>query len=132
MSENPKAHSLRIFVIEDHAESLEALTLFLTRRGHVVESAQSVDEAEAKLPHSDCQLILSDIQLPDGTGWDLLASGCVPPGRYAVAMSGCGSESDQAQSKAVGFKAHLVKPMRLADVENVLAEARAAMGFPPS
>lgn len=116
-------------MIEDHAESLEALTIFLTRRGHTVESAQSVEEAEAKLPHSDCQLILSDIQLPDGTGWDLLTSGHVPPGVFAVAMSGCGTDSDQAQSKEAGFKAHLVKPMRLADVENVLAEARSALGY---
>lgn len=121
--------SLRIFVIEDHAESLEALTIFLTRRGHTVETAQSVEEAEAKLPHSNCQLILSDLQLPDGTGWDLLSSGCVPEGVFAAAMSGWGTDdSALAHSRAAGFKAHLVKPMRLADVEHVIEEARSAWG----
>ena len=127
VNQTPPATPLRIFVVEDHEASLEALTLFLTRRGHTVISAQTVEEAEAKLPGSDCQLILSDINLPDGTGWDLLTSPAVPPGTYAAAMSGLGSESDLEHSKAAGFRAHLVKPMRLADVEKVLAEAREAV-----
>ena len=57
-------------------------------------------------------LLISDIELPDGTGLDLirhLRGGGPPP----VAMSGYGSEGDIRASLEAGFAEHLTKPVDL-------------------
>jgi DNA-binding response OmpR family regulator len=58
-------------------------------------------------------LLLSDLRLPDGNGWDLLRrlkeAGWRP--KHAIAISGWGSETDLAESKSAGFQAHLIKPL---------------------
>jgi CheY-like chemotaxis protein len=58
-------------------------------------------------------LLLSDLRLPDGNGWDLLRrleeAGWRP--EHAIAISGWGSETDLAKSKSAGFQAHLIKPL---------------------
>jgi two-component system, NtrC family, response regulator PilR len=50
-------------------------------------------------------LLLSDLRLPDGNGWDLLRrleeAGCRP--QRAIAISGWSSEIDVAKSKSAGF-----------------------------
>ena len=66
--------------------------------------------------------ILSDISLPDGDGWDLLARldarGRRPA--HAFAMSGLGGAADQARSREAGFELHLIKPFAPEELENAL------------
>jgi len=57
------------------------------------------------------QLLISDIGLPDGSGVDLLAQIAHRDELQAIAMSGYGMESDLEQTKAAGFREHLVKPV---------------------
>jgi DNA-binding response OmpR family regulator len=56
-------------------------------------------------------LVLSDIALPDGTGWDMMrhirSRWAHVPG---IAMSGFGSEEDAGRSREAGFATHLTKP----------------------
>jgi CheY-like chemotaxis protein len=63
-------------------------------------------------------LLLSDIGLLDGTGWELLqhlnAAGCRP--RRAIALSDLRAEEDLQRSKAVGFDWHLSEPTELASI----------------
>jgi CheY-like chemotaxis protein len=54
-------------------------------------------------------LLLSDIGLPDGTGYDLMKE--VPASLPALALTGYGMESDVQQSLAAGFREHLTKPV---------------------
>ena len=57
-------------------------------------------------------LLISDVGLPDGSGYDLMrevqARRCAAIG---IAVSGYGSEQDVEQSKQAGFSEHLVKPV---------------------
>ena len=64
--------SLRIFVVEDHTDTLEALQIYLEQLGHVVRSARSKAEALKEIPMADCHILISDINLPDGNGWELM------------------------------------------------------------
>ncbi len=115
--------SLRVFVVENHDDTLTALRYYLEDFGHQVESAQSVSEALEKLPHSRLQVLICDIGLPDGTGWELLAKANLAPTVFAIATSGFGLTADKEKSVKAGFKHHLLKPFASEELEKVLAEA---------
>jgi CheY-like chemotaxis protein len=118
-----KPVSLKIFVVENHEDTRLSLTMLLEQLGHRVVSAATMAEALAALPAAGCDVLLSDIGLPDGDGWELLRR--AGPGRppYAVAMSGYGMAADREKSRAAGYRHHLVKPMALEPIEDLLAEA---------
>lgn len=101
---------LRVFVVENHDDTRLLLCLLLERMGHAVISAGSMREALQKIPESRCDVLISDIGLPDGDGWELMhrLNGRRP--RFAIAMSGRGLAEDSARSHAAGFRYHLVKP----------------------
>lgn len=114
---------LRIFVVENHPDTLKYLTLYLEQMGHTVVSARSVKDALAALPTSDCSVLISDIGLPDGNGWDLLRSAGHERPLYAIAMSGFGMNADRAKSRAAGFRHHLLKPFEPDELDAMLEEA---------
>jgi len=127
---SPSPHavgSLRIFVVENHADTREFLTLMLEELGHTVVVADSMNCALRDLPTAHCDVLISDIGLSDGDGWQLLGRLDLPRPLYAIAMSGYGMASDRARSKAAGFRHHLVKPMGLEQLESILSEAAAEL-----
>ncbi|MBA2548325.1 MAG: response regulator [Burkholderiaceae bacterium] len=117
------ATGLRIFVVENHADTREFLTYLLRDLGHTVIVADTMIRALRDVPAANCDVLISDIGLPDGDGWELLARLDLPQPIYAVAMSGYGTTSDRIRSKAAGFRHHLVKPMGLEQLESILREA---------
>ncbi len=132
MTPGPPARVLQIVVVEDHAQTRRWLQIVLERRGHVVRAARSLEEALLQLQQGPCDLVLSDIGLPDGLGWDLLGRACLRQPPFAAAMSGYGSAADKARSQASGFQMHLVKPFTSAQLDNVLQAATVwRNGFPP-
>jgi CheY-like chemotaxis protein len=64
----------RVLVVEDEARLRRIITLYLARRGYTVAEAESVVEADQALHAAPepFDVILLDINLPDGTGWDVL------------------------------------------------------------
>jgi len=115
--------SLRVFVVEDHDDMREMLAAVLTLLGHEVHCAANMQEALAALPAADADVLISDIGLPDGDGWELMRRLRTPRRPYAIAMSGFGLCNDRERSAAVGFRHHLVKPMTIEQLEALLAEA---------
>lgn len=103
---------LRILLVEDHAVTREALHRALSAAGHEVESADSV-QAALQLAEQKFDLMICDIQLPDGTGHDLLRQIRLKQPLRAIAFSGFGSDEDFARSSDAGFAAHLVKPVKV-------------------
>lgn len=116
---------LRILVVENHADTRELLTSFLEGLGHTVVVAGSMSNALRQATRSNCDVLISDIGLPDGDGWELLGRLNLPRPMYAIAMSGYGMSSDRSRSKAAGFRHHLVKPMGIEQLEAILGEAAA-------
>ncbi len=115
--------SLRVFVVENHPDTREYLTLLLEGLGHTVIVVDSMKKALREAPTANCHVLISDIGLPDGDGWELLSRLYLQPPMYAIAMSGYGMMSDYARSKAVGFRHHLVKPIGIEQLEGILDEA---------
>jgi signal transduction histidine kinase len=67
----------RVLLVEDHADSREFMQSLLESDGHRVEAVRTVAEARARLVNVDQPLdvLVTDIGLPDGSGWDLVAFG---------------------------------------------------------
>jgi CheY-like chemotaxis protein len=102
---------LRIFYVEDEPATRQVFLRILRLHGYDVRSAGTYQEA-ITLADGQFDLILSDIALPDGSGWDVMRHirlhwGEIP----GIALSGFGSEQDVSTSRAAGFAIHLTKPV---------------------
>jgi len=121
---------LRVFVVENHEDTRFLLVLLLEQLGHAVFSATSLAGALAELPAARCDVLISDIGLPDGNGWELMTRLGDERPRYAIAMSGFGMSSDRQRSLGVGYRHHLLKPVEPNQLERLLDEAAAELGEP--
>src|SRR5436305_3286494 len=63
--------SLRILVVEDHGDTLQALSNLLTHFGHEISVADDAESARKIIGSKDFDVVLADIALPDGSGYDL-------------------------------------------------------------
>lgn len=104
--------SLNVLIVENHVETRQSLEIFLSVLGHRSDGVEGVASAIALASRTRYDVLLSDLRLPDGDGWDLPgqldARGCRPA--HAIAMSGMGSPSDHVRSRDAGFALLLVKP----------------------
>ncbi len=123
---------LRIFVVENHKDTLLWLTRYLEMLGHTVLSARTKAEALEALPKAACDVLISDIGLPDGDGWELLRAAPLPRPVYAIAMSGFGMTADRAKSVAAGYRHHILKPFDPGVLDAILEEAAREIGNPPA
>jgi two-component system CheB/CheR fusion protein len=100
---------IRVFVVEDHPAIARGLQMFLEAVGLSVEIAFDMQSALAVLPMTKFDVLLCDLALPDGTGWELMKkltkSGPVP----AVAFSAFDDPEDVERSRNAGFAEHVAK-----------------------
>jgi CheY-like chemotaxis protein len=119
-----EAHApLRIFIVENHDDTRFLLGLLLEQLGHTVFAVATMQEALRTLPGSHCDVLISDVGLPDGNGWDLLRTLGADRPRYAIAMSGFGMSADRERSRMAGYRHHLLKPVEPNQLESLLDEA---------
>jgi CheY-like chemotaxis protein len=113
----PATRPLRILLVDDHLDTCTALERLLVRRGHLVAAAHNVRSAMEAAARSSFDLLISDIALPDGTGTELMtylhAISRVP----GIAISGFGMNGDIEKSFEAGFAEHLVKPVKMENLE---------------
>ena len=62
----PRGRSLRILVVEDHADTLRVLARLLEHFGHEISWADGAQSAMAIVESQELDVVLSDIGLPDG------------------------------------------------------------------
>jgi DNA-binding response OmpR family regulator len=84
----------------------------------------TVNEAKHLLRKIGFSVLICDIGLPDGTGWDLGKELKSSDRRiFGIAMSGFGTNADSVRSKESGFQYHLLKPFKPAELDRLLAKA---------
>jgi signal transduction histidine kinase len=103
--------SLRILLVEDHPNTRTIMSRLLSNLGHDVVTAASVEAGIKEGLSGRFDLLLSDLGLPDGSGYDVMAALRDQPQLHAIAFSGYGMEADVERSREAGFGAHLVKPV---------------------
>jgi CheY-like chemotaxis protein len=102
--------SLSVFLVENHEDTVRYMQLYLQQLGYEVAVAADMSKALQEIPKSQCDVLISDIGLPDGDGWQLMELLGSNRPRFAIAMSGYGTGNDQRKSRDVGYDHHLVKP----------------------
>ncbi len=118
-----KANGIRVLLVEDHEPTRTALTQLLMRRSYKVISAGSIAEARILASAQNLHLVISDIGLPDGNGYELMAELKKDGAVKGIALTGYGMEQDVARSRAAGFVAHLTKPVGIRSLEAALNTA---------
>jgi len=124
---------LTILLVEDHPDTLEAMGNWLRSKGYQVVTATDMKSALKVGREQGFDLLLSDLQLPDGDGWTLLEKLRGEREILAVAISGHGAPADLERSEQAGFLAHVLKPCSPTELAAVLAgvERSRRIGTPP-
>lgn len=65
-------------------------------------------------------LVISDIGLPDGSGYELMHALQALSSIKGIALSGYGMKADVDRSVAAGFSAHLTKPCDLSVLNSTI------------
>jgi signal transduction histidine kinase len=123
------ANGLRVLVVEDHEPTRTALANMLTRRSYQVTTAASLAEARTFAGTENFSLLISDLGLPDGSGYELMAELKKRTSIRGIALTGYGMAEDIARSKEAGFLAHLTKPVRVQSLEAALNAATKSLAL---
>ena len=102
---------LRLIVVEDHANTAEALKKFLKAVGYKVFVATDMTSALCLASSTQFDVLLSDLALPDGSGWELLKQLNADRHIPAIAFSAHNLPEDLQRSAEAGFVEHLPKPI---------------------
>jgi len=116
---------LRILLVEDNRDTRRYLASVLRERGHEVVTADRISTARAAVDEAEIpfDLLLSDIELPDGDGLYLMRELNASREMRGIAVSGFGTEEDRRQSREAGFVEHLTKPIDLNRLEAAIRRA---------
>jgi len=112
--------TLKLLIVEDHEATRQVLQRLLTIKGHQVTTAGSVQEALAIHGAERFDAVISDLGLPDGSGLDLMRELQQQRPVPGIALSGYGMEDDLLRTKEAGFFAHLVKPVNMNQLRQLI------------
>ena len=116
-----------VLVIDDNLDILESTAMLLSVLGYRVETAASGDAALARAHGERPDVVLLDIGMPDRDGYEVcraLREVWRAGTTKIVAVTGWGQAADREKARAAGFDAHLVKPVRIEDLESALNVGR--------
>jgi CheY-like chemotaxis protein len=126
-AETPHVASRRLLVVDDNEDAAEILAEGMRMHGYDVRLASSGEQAMELVPAFAPEIILLDIGLPAMDGFEVarrVRQDRVASGALIIALSGYGASSDREQSKCAGIDHHLVKPVTLAQVRQIIAAGR--------
>jgi DNA-binding NtrC family response regulator len=113
-----------ILIIDDEENARQNIGAFLTARGYEVIGAATLQEAKDRLRQGDMDIILLDVQLPDGYGPSLLEDIALLPMRPPVILITAYGDVDMAvEAMKSGAHDFLQKPIQLAQLEKSILRA---------
>jgi PAS domain S-box-containing protein len=117
LSSDGNANPRCILLVEDHQDTARIMRHLLESFGYAVHTAASVAEALRVADSKVFDLIVSDIGLPDGTGYELMRQLIARRPTKGIALTGYGMEEDLRQGAQAGFAAYLTKPINVEQLE---------------
>ena len=116
----------RILVVDDNEDSADSLAMLLKLSGHEVHTAHDGLDAIDAAAKVQPDVILLDIGLPRLNGYEAarrLRLQRRDKDLMLIALTGWGQEEDRRRSEEAGFDAHIVKPVDLDALSNLLVES---------
>src|SRR5881397_2017326 len=123
ISSEASQQGLKILLVDDHQDTCAALERLLVRRGYLVAATHNVRSALEAATRNKFDLLISDIALPDGSGMDLMMQLRAISNVPGIAISGFGNNGDIERSLQAGFSEHLIKPIKLENLEAAIERA---------
>ena len=123
---------MRILIVEDHADTLMLMERVLSRRQFEVETADSCKAAREALAARHFDVVITDIELGDGSGWELchLIKATIKRPVGLIAVTGHGMPKHVRESIEAGFCLHLTKPINISDLLAAVEECSPAESQP--
>jgi signal transduction histidine kinase len=110
----------RVLLVDDHHDTCLGMKRMLERRGYQITIAHSAEQAVEKVRTQEFDLLISDIGLPDRSGYELMREVRLNKPLPGIALSGFGSEQDVNQAREAGFAEHLTKPINFERLEKTI------------
>ena len=113
----------RILVVDDNADAADLLSMLLERMGNTTIVAHDASEALQLIEDFAPDVAVLDIGLPVMDGYELarrLREHPASKHTRLIALSGYGQASDKERSQLAGFDAHLVKPIAVQALRDVI------------
>jgi signal transduction histidine kinase/ActR/RegA family two-component response regulator len=114
-----KAIPRRLLVVDDHHDTCLGMKMMLERRGYQITLAHSAEQAVKEVGKHNFDLLISDIGLPDRSGYELMQQ-LQPKGLRGIALTGFGMEHDINRARDAGFSEHLTKPINFERLEEAI------------
>lgn len=111
----------RVLVVDDHRDTCTGMKKMLERRGYQITVAHTAQQAVEKVRTQEFDLLISDIGLPDRSGYELMREVRSSKGLPGIALSGFGTEQDVNEARAAGFSEHLTKPINFERLEEAIS-----------
>ncbi len=99
-----------MLLVEDHEDTRAALQVFLELKGYEVAIAGDVSSA-VELARQGPDVMVCDIGLPDGSGFDVMRRISSERPLQAIALTGYGAPRDIELAAQAGFAMHMTKPI---------------------
>jgi PAS domain S-box-containing protein len=122
---SPPGQGLRVLLADDDAATVETAAAVLRRQGHAVTTATSLSRA-LSLSSEEFDVVVSDLDLGDGSGLELMRQVRSRGDTPGIALSGYATEEDVRQSLAAGFAVHLAKPITFEMLGSAIRQVTAA------
>ena len=123
---------VHVLAVDDDLDARDLMATTLRQAGARVTTAESVAEATAAAGGEEIHVVLTDIAMPNDSGYDLLRAVRADPRTAAapvVAITAYTRPQDRERAMAAGFDAQVTKPFHPKQlVELVAALARKAAG----
>jgi CheY-like chemotaxis protein len=113
----------RILIVEDNEDSAISLKMLLEALGHEVAVVHDGEDAVSVAVAERPDIVLMDIGLPRMNGYEAARQIRLvfkSPDVKIVALTGWGQETDRRQSVEAGIDHHLVKPLDLDKLKQIL------------
>jgi len=100
-----------VLVVEDHSDTRNVLELLLKRCGCQTVAAKNVNTARTRLSEMKFDILISDLNLPDGDGIDLVREAKQHQSLKAIAVTARTSAEERESGLRAGFDVYLTKPI---------------------
>jgi len=108
-------------IVDDDADSAHVLAALVSREGHSVATAGDIAGAKRSVAMQAPDLLLLDVHLPDGSGFDLLRDSDLLGDTEIVLITGQASVETSIQALRVGAADYLVKPVNPQHLKRLLS-----------